>query len=131
MRRILALGLMALAVTAAACGSGTSPSDVKSMATCSPSGSALKISAQNLTFDTKCLAAPAGQPFTITLDNQENGIPHNVAIYQSPSRSKVLFQGKVVVGVATVTYQVKALPPGTYYFQCDVHPAMNGAFVVR
>ena len=26
----------------------------------------------------------------------------------------------------TVTYEVPALERGTYYFQCDVHPNMNG-----
>ena len=130
MRRIFSFGLLAMTLVLPACGSGTSAADVKSMATCSPTGTALKIEAQNLHFDTKCLAAPAETPFTITMDNQENGVPHNVAIYQSPSRSKALFRGRTVVGVATVTYRVAALPPGTYYFQCDVHPQMNGAFVV-
>jgi len=131
MRRAFFVSLLAAALAACACGSGTSPATVKSQATCSPNGTALKIQAQNLHFDTSCLAAPAGSSFTITLDNQDNGIPHNVSIYRSPSRSKPLFQGKVVVGVASTTYQVPALPPGTYYFQCDVHPAMNGAFVVK
>jgi len=131
MRRVLVVSLLAAALATSACGSGTSPATVKSQATCSPSGTSLKIQAQNLHFNTDCLAAPAGSAFTVTLDNQENGIPHNLSIYRSPSRSKPLFQGKVVVGVASITYQVPALPPGTYYFQCDVHPAMNGAFVVK
>jgi len=131
MRRILLSCLLAVTIGATACGSGTSDADVKAMATCSPSGTALRIEAQNLHFDKSCLAAPAGSPFTITMDNQENGVPHNVSIYESPSRSKALFQGRTVAGVATVTYAVGALPAGTYYFQCDVHPQMNGAFVVR
>jgi len=131
MRRILLAGLVPAILLATACGSGTSDADVKAMATCLPNGTALKIEAQNLNFDTDCLAAPAGTAFTITMNNQENGVPHNVAIYQGPSRSNALFKGRTIVGVATVTYRVAALSPGTYYFQCDVHPQMNGAFVVR
>jgi plastocyanin len=30
-----------------------------------------------------------------------------------------------------VTYGVPALAPGTYFFRCDVHPAMSGELVVR
>jgi len=131
MRRFLLFGLLLVCLAAPACGAGTSAADVKAMATCSPSGTALKIEAQNLHFNTKCLAAPAGTPFTIAMNNQDNGVPHNVAIYQSPGRSKALFKGQTIPGVATVTYDVPALPAGTYFFQCDVHPQMNGAFVVR
>jgi plastocyanin len=32
--------------------------------------------------------------------------------------------------VDTVEYQVPAIPPGTYYFQCDVHPTMNGSVTI-
>jgi plastocyanin len=35
-----------------------------------------------------------------------------------------------VIGVQSTTYQFRGLPAGTYFFQCDVHPDMNGAFVV-
>jgi hypothetical protein len=30
-----------------------------------------------------------------------------------------------------VTYQVPALPAGTYTFKCDVHPPMTGEFKVE
>lgn len=101
-------------------------------AACSPSGTALSLSAKNIHYSTACLAAPANKPFTITFHNEDSGVPHNVAIYSNSSASKVLFRGTIVTGVKTVTYQVPALPAGTYYFRCDVHPtAMHGTFVVK
>lgn len=36
------------------------------------------------------------------------------------------FKGEIFDGVKTVTYDVRGLPAGDHYFQCDVHPTMNG-----
>jgi plastocyanin len=123
--------LAVLALVAAACHTGTSTVDLKAMATCSPTGTALRIEAQNLHFDRDCLAAPAAESFTLTLRNDENGIPHNVSIYPNGTQGDALFKGDAVTGVQTTVYRVQGLPAGTYYFQCDVHPDMNGALVVR
>ena len=99
---------------------------------CSPSGTTVTVSAKNLAFDAKCLAAPANTPFTISFDNKDSGVPHNVAIFTDSSATKSLFTGSVVTGPKTVTYHVPALKPGTYYFRCDVHPTtMHGTFVVK
>jgi plastocyanin len=105
-----------------------------SSAPCQPSGTDLQLTAAGIAFDTDCLAAPAGKAFTITFDNQDAGTPHNVHIYsadptQDPN-AESLFAGDLVTGPDTATYQVSALPTGTYFFHCDVHPAqMTGAFV--
>jgi len=99
---------------------------------CAPDGTTLKISAKNVAFDSNCLAAPANTPFHIVFSNQDPGIPHNVSIYAESSASKALFKGDLVTGIKTVTYKVKALAPGTYFFRCDVHPTqMTGTFVVK
>jgi plastocyanin len=95
---------------------------------CEPSGTELSVAASGIAFDTPCLAAPAGQAFTIQFDNQDT-VPHNVAIY-SAEGGEELFKGDIITGPDTVTYDVPALDPGQYYFQCDVHPNMNGTFVV-
>jgi cytochrome c oxidase subunit 2 len=104
--------------------------------TCSPAGTSLQITADNTAFDTKCLAAPANQPFTVAFDNKQAGVPHNVAIYTDPSATKLLggatSAADTITGPATTTYHVSALPAGTYFFRCDVHPsAMFGTFVVK
>jgi len=103
---------------------------------CSPAGTTLKVVARGLTFDTSCLAAPANTAFAIDFNNQDASIPHNVHIFTddplaNPS-ARSLFAGDLVTGPKAVTYQVNALPAGTYFFHCDVHPTqMKGTFVVR
>jgi copper-containing nitrite reductase len=101
-------------------------------APCTPDGTALKITAQNVLFDTDCLAAPAGTAFTILLDNLDAGIPHNVSIYTDESATDALFTGELVTGPDKATYKVDALDAGTYFFRCDVHPTtMTGTFIVQ
>jgi Copper binding proteins, plastocyanin/azurin family. len=88
--------------------------------------------AANVAFDTNCLAVAAGKPFKIVLDNQDAGVPHNVAIYTDSSASTALFTGDLVTGPKSFTYKVAALDPGTYVFRCDVHPTtMTGTFIVK
>jgi plastocyanin len=90
------------------------------------------VTAQGLAFDTKTLTIPADTPTKLTFVNQDAGTPHNIAIYPSSSDlSNPLFRGDVVTGPATVTYDIPALKPGSYYFHCDVHPTMNGTVTVQ
>jgi cytochrome c oxidase subunit 2 len=98
---------------------------------CTPGGEVVRVRADALAFDRHCLAVPAGRPFRIAFDNAE-AVPHNVAIYRDESAKKVLFRGDIVTGPRSATYRVKALPAGTYFYRCDLHPvpAMSGTFVV-
>jgi plastocyanin/uncharacterized membrane protein len=98
-------------------------------AECSPSPDvAVTVCAFNdQSFVPDLLAAPAGEPFGLAFENQDAGVPHNVAIYKDDSATQSLFVGDLVDGPTTVTYDVPALDPGEYYFRCDVHPQMNGA----
>ncbi|HVH52838.1 MAG TPA: hypothetical protein VNA32_01755, partial [Actinomycetota bacterium] len=58
--------------------------------------SGLHLTAQNISFDTKTLAAPADKPFTITFDIKDAGTPHDVDILDA-SGAKV-FDGKDFAG---------------------------------
>jgi plastocyanin len=100
----------------------------------SASGSAggITLTAKNVAFDQKDLAAPAGAPFAIQFDNEDAGVQHNVAIYSDSSAANNLFRGTIVTGPTQTSYSVPALPAGSYYFQCDVHPSqMNGTIVIH
>lgn len=92
----------------------------------------VNISADNLAFDTDTITVPAGANVTMVFDNQDGGIPHNVAVYDGPLRTEAIFVGEIINGPAEITYTFTApSEPGTYYFQCDVHPSMNGDFIVE
>lgn len=93
-------------------------------------GGGVTVTAKSLAFSTDEIDLPAGQPTTITFDNQDAGVPHNIAIYRDDSLSEALFQGEQFPGVDTRKYQIPPLEPGTYYFHCDVHPVMSGTVVV-
>jgi plastocyanin len=100
---------------------------------CSPSGTTVQVVARGIAFDKDCLAAPAGTAFSVVFDNQDASIPHNVDILSGPGGTHIggaNGPSDVITGVEQTTYQVGALDPGTYYFQCDIHPNMHGAFVV-
>jgi plastocyanin len=88
------------------------------------------IAATNIQFDTDTLTFPADTPSTLTFQNNDAGTPHNVAIYTDDSLSKNLFKGDVITGVSSTVYQIPALPEGTYYFHCDIHPNMHGTVTV-
>ena len=92
-------------------------------------GATLHISAQNIAFDTDHLAAAAGQAFVLEFDNNDAGIPHNVEIKNAGGTS--MFKGQIITGPAKVSYQVPALPAGSYMFVCDVHPNMTGTLTVQ
>ena len=100
--------------------------------TCKPDGTTLSLVAHNISWNQFCLAVPANTPFTVNIDNQDAGIQHNFAIYDSFFQKTTYFTGPKVTGPATISLNPDPLPPGRYYFQCDVHgPAMSGAFVVK
>jgi len=95
----------------------------------SPDAAATVCAFDDQSFSSDRLAAPAGEPFTLAFDNEDDGVPHNVAIYKDASAAQSLFVGDLVDGPKTVTYDVPALDPGDYYFRCDVHPQMSGTLV--
>jgi plastocyanin/heme-degrading monooxygenase HmoA len=91
----------------------------------------LDISAINITYSTDTLEAPADKPFIISFENQEN-LPHNVSIYTDDTASDPLFVGDIFSGPDTRDYEVSSLPPGQYFFRCDVHPTqMTGTLIVK
>jgi plastocyanin len=88
----------------------------------------ITIVAQNVKYDVSKVNAPAGAPFTITLDNRDAGTPHDVDILDASG--KKVFDGKDFPGPKVETYDVPALDAGTYKFECSIHPAlMNGELV--
>ncbi len=87
------------------------------------------IHADNIAFDRTELHLPANEDVVLEFRNDEP-VPHNVSIYDNPEHTGLaLFQGAVIVG-GSVEYRFKSPAPGTYYFRCDIHPAMQGKVTV-
>jgi plastocyanin len=87
------------------------------------------IVAQSIAFTTTEVTGPAGKPFTIAFENQDQGTPHNVAIKKADGSDA--FKGEIFNGVATKVYQVPALPAGQYPFACSVHANMTGTLTLK
>ena len=82
-------------------------------------------------FDVADISVPAGQPVTLTADNQDTGILHNWAVYTDDSASE-LIAGTPLCIDCTETITFDPPDPGVYFFRCDVHPIqMVGTFVVE
>ena len=107
----------------------------------------LTIVARDLTFPMTCLVAAAGKPLTFHFDNEDSGVPKNLAIYPmddclekafstgdlSPSCAldHPVFQGEIAAILGGPVYRVPALDPGRYWFQDDVHPTSHGLLIAK
>jgi plastocyanin len=92
-------------------------------------GEPVALSADNLQFSKKDLRFPASAKVKVDFDNKDVA-PHNFAVYRAKG-GDALFNGDVVNGGTKASYDVGPLDAGSYYFQCDVHPAqMNGTLEV-
>ena len=92
----------------------------------------LTVVADGLKFDTDTIVVPAGQDVSITLDNQDSGTLHNVAVYTDGDGDREeVYRGELFNGKEVRTYSFTAPAPGIYLFRCDAHPDMNGAFIAR
>ena len=115
--------------------SGAASAAPSGEATPAPSGGTatvvLNLTAQGTAYDTDTLEVPANTPFQIVFVNNDAGIPHNVAIHKDSPTGPEVWKGEIFNGVATKTYDVPALPAGTYGFVCTVHSNMTGTLTAK
>jgi len=92
----------------------------------------VNIMANNKAFNTSTITVPAGAQVTINFDNQDSGVPHNVAFYTDSSASKNIYRSLAITGPNRITDTfIAPSTPGTYIFRCDFHPTqMTGQFIV-
>lgn len=82
----------------------------------------LSISARDIRFSTDRLEARAGAPITITFQNDDVGVIHNIAVYDANGALVDDARSPFETGPRTQTLAVPALPAGRYLFKCDAHP---------
>jgi plastocyanin len=89
----------------------------------------ITVVAKNLAFDTDELSSPAGE-LTIVLDNRDGGTPHNIHFFLGANaRGESMGETALTNGPSEETLEMD-LAVGDYFFQCDVHPNMNGTLTV-
>lgn len=96
-----------------------------------PGGTELSISATAIRFSTDRLEVRAGVPTTITFQNDDAGVIHNIAVYDAGGQligERTAFE----TGPATQVLVLPELPEGSYVFLCDAHPKeMVGVLEVK
>jgi plastocyanin len=115
-------------VASAPAGGGTAASAAPSAAPEAPAADVV-ITASGIQWVNTSVDAPAGSPFTLALDNQDNGVPHDVVI--TDANGTEVFKTEIITGPAVKVYDVPALPPGQYSFVCTVHPNMTGTVTAK
>jgi plastocyanin len=92
------------------------------------------VTAMNIAFDTDLIEVPAGEEVAIQFENPDS-VEHNISVYPDQASgldlADAIFEGEIIQGGDSTTYNVPAVEAGEYYFQCDVHPNMNGAYVAE
>jgi plastocyanin len=92
--------------------------------------------AKELKFDKSQIAVAAAAELTVTLDNQDAGVSHDIAFYPSARQTSA---GDRIAGLDTFPGPAKmdlkfTVParPGKYFYRCDVHPdTMTGQLAVQ
>jgi plastocyanin len=86
-------------------------------------------------FDKSELTIPADTYVTITVNNTDDGVPHNFAVYWSKQDAEAgappLASTEICAGPCKRVVNLR-LPAGQYFFRCDVHPQeMTGQLTVQ
>ncbi|HEX7167138.1 MAG TPA: cupredoxin domain-containing protein [Acidimicrobiales bacterium] len=89
---------------------------------------AVVLKADDLAFDTNDLQLPTQAKLAIRFENEDSE-PHNFSIYREKG-GEALFEGEIIKGGEHIDYELTTPEAGSYYFQCDVHPTMNGVVEV-
>ncbi len=87
-----------------------------------PHAATVDVVAKGNQFTRKAIELPADQPPEIVFENRDPNVLHNVAIFADAQYTHREFTGEVFPGPETKRYRFRALPAGTYYFRCDMHP---------
>ncbi|CAN5726941.1 hypothetical protein BH20ACT2_BH20ACT2_21420 [soil metagenome] len=118
------MALLAAGLVLAACG-GDEPADEAAAGCATVSAGEVTVVAEDLAWDPKCIEAPAKEPFTIVVDNRDDGIAHNIHLLEAPEPNATELENGPVTQELELT-----LVAGEYRYVCDIHPNMTGTLSV-
>ena len=82
-------------------------------------------------FNPGAISVSAGT-VTFMFDNEDAGIAHNITIFDGPSASSAKLGTTDIEAGPIKQTLVLDLKPGSFFFQCDVHPAsMKGTITAQ
>ncbi len=135
-------GLVAAGSTAMLSGGDSGPAGPQIL----PGEGVTTVVAKNLSFEQRAVRVVAGTPVTLTLDNQDTGIPHNIEFFQGTTAGEGGYLSGCTAGCADDGSEVRtevtsgpsvheftftAPAAGQYAFWCVVHPTtMRGVLYV-
>ena len=93
---------------------------------------AVTLIGKNISWDLSQLYFVANKKVTVTVDNQDQAA-HNFAIFTDPNRQlgEIYKPTHDTQPGQKFDYVVQPLKAGTYYFECFIHPSMNGTVSVK
>ena len=103
-------------------------------AAAAPAEGGLTVTAAGMAFDTDTITVEAESEASIHFVNEDSE-PHNISVYENSDDALAfanhIFEGETIQGGQETDYSLTAPAAGEYYFQCDVHPNMNGNFIAE
>lgn len=110
---------------------GSSPAATADDGSSDDGASTITLIAKNTLFDKSELRAKAGE-ITITFDNQDGGIVHNLHVYKGQDADgEDVGATELEAGPIVQTLKLD-LEPGEYFYVCNAHPATQfGKLIVE
>lgn len=126
-KSVTALAVLAMIAPLAACGDDGPSAGSRAQGCSAVVRGEVVIVARDVAWDTDCLEAPPGQPFTVVVDNQDREVNHDFHL----STGEEVLKTPLEAGPVVQRLEVPALEEGRYGYVCEIHPNMSGVLEVR